>query len=177
VQRTPLSVSSPQSRIVVFFSARGIKRYSLAERMMKKILILEDMEDRVTAFQAAAATLPDVELVLWRNATDMIRDLPTHLPSAVLISLDHDLLPVKGAHEDPGTGLDVCEALAKQRPTCPVLLHTANYIKVWSMMNELTDSKWDVHRTPPVGMGEHWIESVWLPQIRRLLETKKKTNG
>jgi hypothetical protein len=29
VQRTPLSVSSPQSRIVVFFSARGIKRYSL----------------------------------------------------------------------------------------------------------------------------------------------------
>jgi hypothetical protein len=31
VQRTPLSVSSPQSRIVVFFSARGIKRYSLGQ--------------------------------------------------------------------------------------------------------------------------------------------------
>lgn len=137
---------------------------------MKKILLLEDMEHRVVAFRAAVAKLPDVEMILWRDAGAMIRDLPDHLSTASIISLDHDLLPAKGCRTDPGTGMDVCKALAKQKPSCPVLLHTANYIKVWSMMNELTFSKWDVHRTPPVRMDEKWIESVWLPRIKKLLK-------
>lgn len=136
---------------------------------MKKILLLEDMEDRVVAFREAVAKLTDVEMILWRDAGAMIRDLPAHLSTASIISLDHDLLPAKGSVSDPGTGLDVCEALAKQKPTCPVLLHTANYIKVWSMMNELAFSKWDVHRTPPVRIDESWIETVWLPRIKSLL--------
>ena len=136
---------------------------------MKKILLLEDMDDRVQAFQAAIAKLAGVEIVLWRDAGIMIRDLPEHLPTASLISLDHDLLPTKGVFSNPGTGLDVCEFLAKQKPTCPVLLHTANYVKVWPMMNELCFSKWEVHRTPPVGMQEGWIETVWLPRIKMLL--------
>lgn len=141
---------------------------------MKKILLLEDMEDRVVAFRAAVAKLPDVEMILWRDAGTMIRNLPEHLSTASIISLDHDLLPAKGSGSDPGTGLDVCEALAKQKPCCPVLLHTANYIKVWSMMNELAFSKWDVHRTPPVRIDESWIESIWLPRIKSLLEKNPK---
>lgn len=140
---------------------------------MTRILLLEDMEERINAFRTAVATIPDAELVLWRNAQEMIRDLPSCLASASVISLDHDLVRTKGSCEDPGSGLDVCEFLAKQNPICPVLLHTSNYIKVWSMMNELTYAKWDVHRTPPVGMGEKWIETVWLPRVKDLLSAPK----
>jgi len=43
---------------------------------MKKILLLEDMEDRVGAFRAAITKLADFEMVLWRDAGAMIRDLP-----------------------------------------------------------------------------------------------------
>lgn len=139
---------------------------------MKKILLLEDMEARIVAFRAAVTKLEDVQMVLWRDAGTMIRDLPDHLSTASIISLDHDLLPAKGCASDPGTGLDVCEVLAKRKPTCPVLLHTANYIKVWPMMNELAFSKWEVHRTPPVRMDEGWIESVWLLRVKRLLENE-----
>jgi hypothetical protein len=128
------------------------------------------MEDRVVAFQAAIAQLPSVEIVAWRDARIMIRDLPEHLPTTSLISLDHDLLPKKGGFDNPGTGLDVCKFLAKQKPMCPILLHTANYVKVWSMMNELSFSKWEIHRTPPVGMQEFWIETVWLTRIKMLLD-------
>ncbi len=53
---------------------------------MKKILLLEDMEDRVVAFRAAITKLADVEMVLWRDAGTMIRDLPEHLPTASVIS-------------------------------------------------------------------------------------------
>jgi hypothetical protein len=137
---------------------------------MKTILMLEDMQARVDAFrQAVAQHLPGVELLIWGNAADMIRDLPARLPTAALISLDHDLLPPKGSNADPGTGLEVCEFLATQEPHCPILLHTSNYIKVWSMMNELSHARWDVHRSPPVGMGEEWIETVWLPRVKELL--------
>ena len=138
-------------------------------RLMQTILMLEDMQARIDAFRHAIAQLPGVQLLIWSNAAEMIRDLPQHLPTASLISLDHDLLPPKGSHVDPGSGLDVCEFLAKQEPRCPVLLHTSNYIKVWSMMNALNYAKWDVHRSPPVGMGEDWIESVWLPRLKELL--------
>ncbi|RYD67427.1 MAG: hypothetical protein EOP84_30525 [Verrucomicrobiaceae bacterium] len=136
---------------------------------MKTILLLEDLEERVRAFEAAVATLEDTRLVLWCDARVMIRDLPGLLPTASLISLDHDLLPQRGIPANPGSGLDVCEFLAKRKPECPVLLHTANYIKVWPMMNELSFAGWDIHRTPPVGMQESWIETVWLPRVRMLL--------
>lgn len=140
-----------------------------AKSDMPKILLLEDMEDRITAFRAAVGKLPGVEMIVWRDAGSMIRALPEELPAASIISLDHDLLPEKGTRTLPGTGLQVCEALAKLKPCCPVLLHTANHIQVWPMMNELAFSKWDIHRTPPVRMDESWIETVWLPRIRKLL--------
>lgn len=139
---------------------------------MRTILLLEDLEERVRAFEEAVSTLGEARLVLWRDAHAMIRDLPGLLPTASLVSLDHDLLPQKGIPSSPGSGLDVCEFLARRKPECPVLLHTANYIKVWPMMNELSFAGWDIHRTPPVGMQEGWIESVWLPRVRMLLERR-----
>jgi hypothetical protein len=136
---------------------------------MKKILLLEDMEKRVVAFRAAVAQLSGVELIVWRDARIMIFDLLNHLSASSIVSLDHDLLPERGRHNNPGTGLEVCLALSKLKPCCPVVLHTANHIKVWPMMNELLRSKWDVYRTPPVRMDESWIVSVWLPRIQCLL--------
>ena len=136
---------------------------------MKTILLLEDMEERVLAFQVAVSTLENVRMLVWRDARVMVRELPDHLPHASLISLDHDLLPPKGVRDQPGRGMDVCEFLAKRNPSCPVLLHTANHIKVWPMMNELSFSRWGIHRTPPVGMQEGWIGTVWLPRVRMLL--------
>jgi hypothetical protein len=46
---------------------------------MKKILLLEDMEDRVVAFRAAITKLAYVEMVLWRDAGTMIRDLQSQI--------------------------------------------------------------------------------------------------
>ena len=63
---------------------------------MRKILILEDMEDRITAFRAAAAKSPDVELVLWRNAADMIRDLQEQ-EKKIVAGLSKLLAMVEGA--------------------------------------------------------------------------------
>ena len=136
---------------------------------IKKILILEDMEERVLAFRSAIAKLAGVEMLLWRDAESMVRDLSEHLSTASMISLDHDILPSRGMLQSPGTGLDVCKALARHRPSCPVVLHTANYIKVWPMMYQLAFAKWEIHRTPPVRLDERWIESVWLPRVRMLL--------
>ena len=75
---------------------------------MKTILILEDNEDRISAFQRSIALLRDgFELKVWRDAPSMCAECEADFPSAALISLDHDLNPMPGATVDPGTGMDV----------------------------------------------------------------------
>jgi len=131
-----------------------------------KILMLEDNRDRIAAFQTAVAKLPGCELVVWRSAPEMIGALPGHLSSASLISLDHDLVQDTG-DPDPGDGLMVAEAIAKQGAVCPVILHSTNVSRVQSMMRELGDGGWTTVRVAPVGMGEDWIEESWLPEVRQ----------
>jgi hypothetical protein len=59
---------------------------------MKTILILEDNEDRISAFQRSIALLRDgFELKVWRDAPSMCAECEADFPSAALISLDHDL--------------------------------------------------------------------------------------
>ena len=41
------------------------------------------------------------------------------LPECCLISLDHDLTRMPWVAQDPGTGLEVAELLARQQPVCP----------------------------------------------------------
>lgn len=134
-----------------------------------KILMLEDNGDRIAAFQSAVSGLPDCEIVLWRNAPDMIAQFPGHLSSASLISLDHDLVQDPG-DPDPGDGLEVAESLAKHDPVCTVILHSTNRDRVYSMIRELEDGGWTTLRVAPVGMGEDWITSVWLPKVKDLLD-------
>jgi len=85
-----------------------------------------------------------------------------------LICLDHHLNPRTGATTDPGTGLDVATFLAGFPPVCPVLIHSSNTERAYSMHNELRFAGWVVDRVGP--LGTHWIETTWLRRARQLLE-------
>ena len=141
---------------------------------MKNILILEDNDERIAAFQKAVAALGDgFELRVWRDAPAMIAECDTFFPTAALISLDHDLNPMPGAAVDPGTGVDVARFLGDFVPACPVLIHSSNTDRVYSMHNELRFAGWMVDRVGP--MGADWIETSWLRSARRLLAEHPNT--
>jgi ADP-ribosylglycohydrolase len=135
---------------------------------MKTILVLEDNEERVADFRKAASQLGEgYELKLWRDAQSMCAECETFFPTAALISLDHDLNPAPGVTVDPGTGLDVAKFLGDFLPACPVLLHSSNTDRVYSMYNELRFAGWQVDRVGP--LGARWVETSWLPRVRELL--------
>lgn len=57
---------------------------------MKTILILEDNDERITAFEKAVAALgPGFELKVWRNAPGMCAACEGDFPTAALISLEN----------------------------------------------------------------------------------------
>ena len=109
---------------------------------------------------------PNVHRELTVEAAEAGEAIGQQLADATLISLDHDLTDDAG--EDAGCGMDVARELARQKPTCPILLHTSNTDASWSMLNELKGSGWDVRRVPPVMMGTTWIEEDWLPVVRKI---------
>ena len=135
---------------------------------MKTILILEDNDERIAAFQKAVAALGDgFDLKVWRDAPSMRAECEAYFPTAALISLDHDLNPMPGATVDPGTGVDVARFLGDFMPVCPVLIHSSNTDRVYSMHNELRFAGWMVDRVGP--LGTDWIETSWLRRVRELL--------
>lgn len=137
--------------------------------MPATILILEDNDERIAAFEKTVAGLGgDFELKIWRDAPSMIAECEPFFPTTVLISLDHDLNPMPGATIDPGTGLDVARFLGDFMPVCPVLIHSSNTDRVYSMHNELRFAGWLVDRVGPIGTD--WIETSWLRGARRLLD-------
>jgi predicted protein tyrosine phosphatase len=100
----------------------------------------------------------------------MIAEMPALLPSARLISLDHDLDPEGPAAADPGTGWDVVKVLAALPPVCPVILHTSNRERATWMQGELDLGRWRHHRVAP--LGDDWIERDWRRVARRLLKRR-----
>ena len=62
-----------------------------------------------------------------------------------------DLNPMSGVTTEPGTGLDAAHWLGDFPPVCPVLIHSSNADRVWSMHNELRFSGWIVDRVGPLG--------------------------
>jgi ADP-ribosylglycohydrolase len=135
---------------------------------MKTILILEDNDERIAAFQKTVASLGDgFELRVWRDAPSMIAECEAFFPTTALISLDHDLNPMPGATVDPGTGVDIARFLGDFMPVCPVLIHSSNTDRVYSMHNELRFAGWMADRVGPIGTD--WIETSWLRSARRLL--------
>jgi ADP-ribosylglycohydrolase len=142
--------------------------------MTKTILILEDNDDRITGFQKCAAELNGAfELKIWRDAPTMIAECADFFPTAALICLDHDLNPQPGVATDPGTGLDAARFLGDFMPVCPVLIHSSNVDRVYSMLNELRFAGWFTDRVGP--LGNDWIETTWLKRVRELLAEHHNT--
>lgn len=135
---------------------------------MKTILILEDNADRIAAFERVIGTLgSEYELKVWRDAPSICAQAEEFFSTAALICLDHDLNPQPGATADPGTGLDVARFLGDFLPVCPVLIHSSNTERVWSMHNELRFAGWIVDQVGP--LGADWIETYWVRHARELL--------
>lgn len=134
----------------------------------RHILILEDNEERIAAFEETVRALAgDWTIKVWRDAPTMIRECARFLPSTFLISLDHDLNPQPGVRIDPGTGVDVSRQLSLFPPVCPVILHSSNHERVYSMHNELRFAGWTSERIGP--LGDDWIGKAWRRQAEALL--------
>jgi hypothetical protein len=131
------------------------------------IYILEDNDERVQQFRAAAAAVaPDLTVRFWRSAHEMIADLVEGLEHASIISLDHDLNGLPG-EADPGTGYHVAKLLEELIPCCPVVIHTSNGERGTWMEGALTRAGWQYDRVYP--FGKDWIETQWAPVVRRRL--------
>jgi ADP-ribosylglycohydrolase len=139
----------------------------------RTILILEDNDERIAMFEKAVAALGDrFELKVWRDAVSMCSECEQYFSTTALISLDHDLNPAPGVTADPGTGLDVAQFLGDFMPVCPVVIHSSNTDRVYSMENELRFAGWTVDRVGP--LGTNWIETSWQKRIREIVD--KPTN-
>src|SRR5437588_2970782 len=135
---------------------------------MKTILILEDNDERIAAFERTITALgDDFESKVWRDAPTMCAECEAYFPIAALISLDHDLNPTLGSNLDPGTGLDVARFLADFMPVCPLVIHSSNTDRAYSMLNEFRFAGWMADRIGPI--GSDWIETSWLRHVRELL--------
>ena len=136
---------------------------------MATILILEDNEERIADFTQAVRQLGDgYEVKFWREAHSMCKDCEAFFSTTVLVSLDHDLNAAPGSNGDPGCGLDVAKFLADFLPVCPVLLHSSNTDRVYSMLNEFRFAGWTVDRVGPLGAG--WVSTSWLQRVRDMLQ-------
>jgi hypothetical protein len=137
------------------------------------LLMLEDDADRVRRFTATLQQIaPDLSLRVWRSAWTMIEEMGLYLPTARLISLDHDLDPEEGNSADPGTGWDLAKVLAAFPPVCPVIIHTSNGERAVWMAGEFELGGWRYYRVPP--LGEDWIERDWRHRVRRSLKRRTR---
>lgn len=135
---------------------------------MKTLLLLEDNAERIAAVEAVLPELgKEWRLRVWRDAPTMLAECVDCFPDTHLISLDHDLNPQPGSANDPGTGLDVAKLLASYPPFCPVIIHSTNADRAWSMHNELRFGGWTVERFSPI--GDDWFRKIWLPKAREVL--------
>lgn len=138
------------------------------------LLLLEDDAERVSRFTAALHAIdPELPLIVWRDAQGMIREVGRYLPSARLISLDHDLEPLDGG-PDPGDGLEVVKFLVSQPLVRPVIIHTSNGERSTWMAGEFDLAGWRHWRVAPI--GDDWIEVDWHRRVRRLLKRPGRAN-
>lgn len=125
---------------------------------MRTVLILDDRAERRAEFERVASDL-GLRVKVWNDATRMRSECEMFFPDAALISLEHDL--------DGETGLDVAKFLAEKKPVCPVIVHTSNTDRSYSICNELRFADWRVDRVGPI--GEKWIEKYWTKKAREML--------
>jgi hypothetical protein len=132
------------------------------------ILMLEDDADRIRRFTAALRDITHgLQLLVWRDAYRMSCEVDPYLPSARLISLDHDLEPEPGDPLDLGDGMVVAKTLALHPQPCPVIIHSSNGTRSDWMAGEFELAGWSYRRVAPI--GEMWIEEYWRVVVRDLL--------
>ncbi len=132
------------------------------------VLILEDDADRIRRFTEVLRDIdPALPLMAWRDAYRMSREVAAHLPSARLISLDHDLEPQVGDPPDLGDGVIVAQALVLHPQPCPVIIHSSNRTRSEWMAGEFELAGWSYRRVALI--GERWIEAYWRTVVRESL--------
>jgi hypothetical protein len=132
------------------------------------LLLLEDNAERLERFTAVLRALdPALPLRVWRDAHAMIREAGPLLPSAALLSLDHDLEEEPGA-PDPGDGYLVAQWLVSQAVVRPVIVHSSNRERSEWMAGAFELAGWRHWRVAP--LGDDWVEEDWSPVVRRLLK-------
>ena len=135
------------------------------------ILILEDDADRREAMlDRLADRFPFYCVQVFDAVAPMVRRLESQgLDDVILMSLDHDLNLLPGADGewiDPGTGLELADWLARQRPVCPVIVHTTNTQDGTRMQRVLEESGWRTSRVIPFD-DLAWIDEDWIRVVRR----------
>ena len=135
------------------------------------LLMLEDNAERLERFTATLRLIDlELQLLTWPDAHAMIREIGPYLPSAKLISLDHDLETEPGA-PDPGDGLDVAKYLVSQPIIRPVIVHSSNGERSRWMAGEFDLAGWDHWRVPP--LGDDWIEADWRSVVVEILHASR----
>ncbi len=133
--------------------------------------MLEDDAERLERFATVLREIaPGVSLRAWRNAYRMIDEVGPLLPSAMAISLDHDLDPEPGG-TDPGDGYQVIQWLVSQPVIRPVLIHTSNSPRAQWMAGACDLAGWRHYRVAP--LGDDWIETDRRMVARRLLKKQR----
>jgi CheY-like chemotaxis protein len=145
---------------------------SLLQRSNMKIVILEDNQDRRAAMlDCVRDRFHRYETVFFDDAKEMQVYLDANLASALIISLDHDLelkSRPDGGMVDPGTGREVADFLARQPPTCPIIIATTNSAAGDGMEFVLRDASWQIHRVHPWG-DLAWIAGSWFRTLRNAI--------
>jgi hypothetical protein len=139
------------------------------------LLMLEDDAERLERFAFTLRSIdPQMTLRAWRDAHVMIREIGPYLPSAKLISLDHDLEPEPGA-PDPSDGVEVARFLVSQPIVRPVIVHSSNTERSRWMLGEFDLAGWDHWRVPP--LGDDWIEVDWRGVVEEILAASRDATG
>jgi CheY-like chemotaxis protein len=140
--------------------------------MRMKIAILEDNLERQEVMRACIADrFYMYETRFFDDAFAMIEFLKLHLFDCLVIALDHDLelkTGVDGRCVDTGTGRDVADFLAANKPVCPVIIHSTNTDAVVGMKMALHDAGWKTRRVVPEA-GTEWIRTSWFRALRRAI--------
>jgi hypothetical protein len=128
----------------------------------------EDNTDRIKRFTETIRTVDsDLQLVVWKDAHAMVREIGLHLAKSRLICLDHDLEAIEGAG-DPGDGLLLVRFLISQPIIRPVIIHSSNFERSSLMERELKQARWPISRVVPI--GDDWIEEDWRRTVRTILD-------
>ena len=136
--------------------------------MAKRILILEDNEDRREAMRNwLGDRMPMYTLHITNDPDTFIGYVGEYAGNILAVSLDHDL------HERPDqsttlTGMQVVDHLVRLSPSFPVLLHTSNRHDGWTMRSRLTDSGWGVQWVVPFD-GTTWVATEWYHTLKRAI--------